>query len=280
MIPVLSGIEDISDKYDAYIFDIWGVLHDGLRPYDGVIECLHALKSRDKSVLLLSNSPNRGDVVVANTLTPMGITPDLFDHIVTSGDSTFDAMTKHAGQNVYCFYDHEQPTSLVGAPVTRVYDVDDADIGLISHLPWDVTEHDYDDVLRRCLDKNMTVICANPDKIVGVGNATHICAGAIADIYETMGGTVSWHGKPHAPVYDRAFALLGQPDKSRVLAVGDSLRTDVTGATNYGIDVLWNAVGIHWDEITDGGLINQARIADATSDLPQKPTAILHGLQW
>lgn len=280
MIPVLSGIANIADQYDAFIFDIWGVLHDGLRPYEGVIDCLHELKLRDKSVLLLSNSPNRGEVVTRQVLSPMGITPDLFDHIVTSGDSTFDAMTKHAGKNVYCFYDHENPTALENAPVTRVYDIEQADFALISHLPWDVTEHDYDDVLRRCLNKGMTVICANPDKIVGVGNSTHICAGAIADVYEAMGGKVSWHGKPHRPIYDRAFELLGHPDKPRVMAVGDSLRTDVTGATNYGIDVLWNAVGIHWQEITNDNNISQDKIADAVSHLPDRPTAILHGLQW
>lgn len=280
MIPVLDGIESLADSYDAFILDIWGVLHNGIAPYEGVIPCLQHLKSQGKTILLLSNSPDRGSVVLDYILRPMGFTPDLFDHIVTSGDSTFEAMTEHAGQKVYCFYDREDPTALHNAPVNRVYDIDDADFGLISLLPYEAEESDFKDILDECLQKNMPLVCANPDKIVGRGDDTHICAGAIADVYQAMGGHVSWHGKPHKEIYDRAFELLGRPDKAKVIAVGDSLRTDVTGALNYGIGVLWNAVGIHWQEITDNNVINQEKTAKVVSHLPANPTAILHGLRW
>lgn len=280
MIPVLDGIATLADRYDAFILDIWGVLHNGMRVYNGVIPCLKELKARNKQILLLSNSPDRGAVVVKHILTPMGLTPDLYDHIVTSGDSTFEAMTGHSGQNVYCFYDREDPTALINAPVNRVYSPEDADFGLLSLLPGDAVEDDYTAILQQCRDQNMPLICANPDKFVNRGDDIHICAGAIADLYEAMGGAVSWHGKPHKAIYDRAFDCLNRPDKAKVLAIGDSLRTDVAGALDYGMDVLWNAVGIHWQEITDGGVISQDKIRQAVNHLPAHPTAILHGLAW
>lgn len=278
-IDILNGIESIADRYGAFIFDIWGVIHNGVRAYPGVEKCLTELKTQNKQVLMLSNSPNRAKYMVPQ-LQSMGIDEHLYDHIVTSGESTYRALKSHEGQKIYCLYDDEDPTCLEDIDIERVYSPENANIALVSHLERHAKPEDYSDVLKTCLEKNLTLICANPDKVVDVGGTLYTCAGAVADLYEEMGGTVSWHGKPHALVYDWAFDLLGSPDKSRVIAVGDSIRTDVTGAVNYDIDVLWNAVGIHWHEITDDHELNQNKIKQAMNGLSKYPTAILNGLAW
>jgi HAD superfamily hydrolase (TIGR01459 family) len=186
---VLNGISTIADNYDAFILDIWGVIHNGVRAYPGVEKCLSELKSRDKQILMLSNSPNRTKYMLPQ-LQSMGIDTHLYDHIITSGESTYNALKAYTGQNIYCFYDDEDPTCLEGLNITRVYSPKDADVGLISHLDRHAQADDFDDILEQCLDKNTTLICANPDKVVDVGGRLYTCAGAVADIYQEMGGTV------------------------------------------------------------------------------------------
>ncbi len=276
---LLSGLEPIADNYDHFILDIWGVLHNGVRAYDTVVPCLEALRALNKQVLLLTNSPNRAHYIPPQ-LDTMGIGSHLYDHIISSGESTHHALQDYTGQNIYCFYKDEHPTAIEGLDMTRVHTPEEADVGLISHLPRLMTADEYKPLLQRCLDRNLPVICANPDKVVDVGGTLYPCAGGVADLYEEMGGTVSWHGKPHAPVYEWAIELLGNPHKSRVLAIGDSIRTDITGASNFGIDVLWNVVGIHLMEISDNGHISEYKIKQALTGLPHVPTGILNGLAW
>lgn len=279
MTHILSGLSSLADRYDHFIFDIWGVIHNGVAVYPGVAECLGQLKARNKTVLMLSNSPNRAHLM-APQLQNFGIAPQLYDHIITSGESTYRALKSHEGQKVYCFFEHENPTCLSGLDIERVQSPEEADFALISHLERHAKAADYAGILGRCLQRNLPVICANPDKVVDIGGTLYVCAGSVADLYSDMGGIVSWHGKPHAAVYDWAFDLFGNPEKSRVLAIGDSIRTDVTGAVDYGIDVLWNAVGIHWEEIAANDAICHDKIKQTLADLPKKPNAILNGLAW
>lgn len=276
---LLNGISDIAENYDHFILDIWGVLHNGLRAYPTVVPCLKELNKRDKQILLLTNSPNRAHYIPPQ-LDTLGIDNRLYDFIISSGESTHHALETYAGQNIFCFYKDEHPTAIEGLDMMRVHTPEEADVGLLSHLPRLQTFDEYRPLLERCLAKNLPVICANPDKVVDVGGQLYPCAGGVADLYEEMGGPVSWHGKPHAPVYEWAMELMGNPDKSRVLAIGDSLRTDVTGAVNFGINVLWNAVGIHLEEISDNGEISEDKIKQATNGLSQLPTAVLNGLAW
>lgn len=278
-LDILNGLSEIADSYDAFIFDVWGVIHNGVRTYPGVERCLTELKSRNKQILMLSNSPSRAKYMVAQLHT-MGIQDHLFDHVITSGESTHRELKTYEGQKIYCLGRDNNPNCLHDINFEHVSSPQDADIVLICELERNAQVDDFSDDLKACLDKNLTLICANPDKIVDVGGTLYTCAGAIADAYEAMGGTVSWHGKPCTPIYDWAFDLLGNPNKSRVLAVGDSIRTDVIGAINYDIDILWNAVGIHWHEITNSKEIDPDKIKQAMNGLPKYPTAILNGLAW
>ncbi|PCH98890.1 MAG: TIGR01459 family HAD-type hydrolase [Alphaproteobacteria bacterium] len=276
---ILSGLEPIADQYDSFIFDIWGVIHNGVQAYPGVERCLSELKAADKQILMLSNTPSRAKYMIAQ-LQSMGIEEHLFDHIVTSGESTYRALKAHEGQKIHCLGRDNNPNCLHGLDLQRVPSPKDADIALVCELARDSSVEDYLETLKIYLENGTPLICANPDKVVDVGGTLYTCAGAVADAYIAMDGTVSWHGKPHAAVYDWAFDLFGNPEKSRVLAVGDSIRTDVTGAVDYGIDVLWNAVGIHWDEVSDNNVLNEDKIKQALNGLSHSPTGILNGLNW
>lgn len=276
---IINGIESIADHYDHYIFDVWGVLHNGVAAYSTVVPCLEELKARGKQILLLTNSPNLAKFIPPQ-LESMGIGRHLYDHVISSGESTHHELQKYEGKKIFCFNDQENPTSMEGLKLKRVHDPKKADVALLSHMPQLSTAKDFTPILEACLSKDMPIICANPDKVVDVGGQLYLCAGGVADLYEEMGGTVSWHGKPHAPVYEWAMELLGQPDKSKILAVGDSIRTDVTGAVDFGIDMLWNAVGIHVHEISDNGRISEDKIKQTLNGLSHIPTGVLNGLAW
>lgn len=276
---ILDGIAPIVDNYDHFILDIWGVLHNGVRAYDTVVPCLEALKDQGKQICLLTNSPNRAHYIPPQ-LEALGIGSHLYDHVISSGESTYQELKNYTGQSIYCFYKDEDPTAIEGLNLNRVYSHQEADVALMSHMPRLATAEEFMPILEDCLAQDLPIICANPDKVVDVGGTLYLCAGGVADLYEDMGGKVSWHGKPHAPVYDWALELLGHPDKSRVLAIGDSIRTDVTGAVNFGIDVLWNAVGIHLEEISENGKVTEDKIKQALKGLHHIPTGVLNGLAW
>lgn len=276
--PYLSGMRAVMDEYDAFILDIWGVLHDGVDAYPHAADTLAALKAAGKQVLLLSNSPQRAHTVATRKLGPMGLHADLYDFILTSGEAAHTYMqAHHQGQKVYCFWPEEQPTALDGLDIRRVHSMHEADFIYGSLLPYDSHISMYEHVLTEALALKLPLVCGNPDRIVGHGDALHLCVGSLAERYEAMGGSVIWIGKPYLPVYDLAYDLLGRPDKKRILAVGDSLVTDVAGARGFGCDVLWNLEGIHWDDVKGGGAqLDPARLSAALVG-HAVPTGLIHG---
>lgn len=286
MPPLMRGIEGIVDQYDAFVLDIWGVLHNGVRPYDGVLECLLRLQDAGKEVLLLTNSPNRAYMVAEGVLGSMGIHKgEHYQHLVSSGEAAWRALSAREGHNCYLFWPQEDPTALEGHNMRLVEDIDDAEFMLASLLPAGSRDEDYRPILQQARALDLPLYCANPDKFVNIGESLHLCAGALGDMYEDMGGTVHWYGKPYAPIYQQAFDLLSVKDTSRILAVGDSLRTDVRGANKAGIDVLWNLVGIHWEElrhVNEHGerVAHPQRLSDSLSEYDACPTALLRGLAW
>ena len=137
--------------------------------------------------------------------------------------------------------------------------------------------------LKKALALNLKMICANPDHVVMVGDKQHVCAGTYAQLYHDMGGDVSYHGKPHTPVYQAAQKALGIDDKQKIVAVGDSLHTDIQGANSYDIHCVFNVDGIHFNEIacahTEGG-IDFSKLASLVDTQPHKPTYALNGFAW
>jgi HAD superfamily hydrolase (TIGR01459 family) len=280
--PVYTGIGQIAERYDHFIIDIWGVLHDGLQAYAGVIDAMAFLKAEGKQTLLLSNSPNRSQRVVDNVVTPIGIAPDMYDHIITSGEASWAHIkAQHEHQKVYVLWHDEQPTALVDTNVKRVYDITQADFIYGSLIPREATSLSYQDILAQALARQIPFVCGNPDRVVGIGDTLYLCAGTFAEQYEAMGGHVVWIGKPYPTVYEQAWASLGRPDKSRILAIGDSLLTDVAGARNFGCDVLWNVTGIHWEELKSDHAVHQVDAQKVLEALAGHalPTGLLQGFK-
>ena len=275
---ILNSIRPLLDHYDHFILDIWGVLHNGITAYDGVNDALALLKDNGKQIGLLSNSPNRSDVIRDDLSDYKGV-DSLYDHILTSGDSSYEALKAYQGGSVYCLWQAEDPTCLEGLNIRRVDTPKEADVVLASLLPHDATTANYDPILQEILSLGLPLICANADLIVNIGTDLCLCAGAVAQDYEALGGTVSWHGKPHHEVYEELHRMMGMPDKSRLCAIGDSLRTDIQGAGTFGIHNAWNLVGIHAEEVSRNGQPDADALNTAMDQWAHRPDWIMTGLK-
>ncbi|MBB6252572.1 TIGR01459 family HAD-type hydrolase [Nitrospirillum iridis] len=291
-IPLYTGLSQLADRYDGFILDLWGVVHDGIAPYPGVPDCLKALRAAGKRVCLLSNAPRRVDAAAAR-LTEMGLTPDHYDALLTSGEATHDALRDppdawHAALGPKLLHigpDRDAGVYLDLAGRVRVDTPTEADFVLNTGIvDFDETLADYEPVLAACAALNLPMVCANPDLVVHVGAQLVICAGELARRYEELGGDVRQHGKPYASVYARCFDLLGGIPPARILAVGDSLRTDMAGANAAGIDGLLITGGIHREElgVADplADLPDLGRLADLAAHAGLRVSAAMNRLAW
>ena len=287
--PIHDGFAAVADSYDAFILDLWGVLHDGVRAYPAALDCLKSLKAQGKPVAILSNAP-RPAAQVADKMAALGITPDLYDHLMSSGEDTWQhlkhrptAWYRQLGRRVYHLgpaRDAEMRADLDAELVERI---EDADVILNTGLPND--EPSLDPVmplLTHGLERGLPMICANPDRVVMRGEARELCAGAVADRYAGLGGMVHYHGKPHRPIYETCFKLLGDPEPTRVAAVGDSLHTDIAGAHTLSMAGLFVTGGIHAEEL--GVTMGERPTPNALNDLfareGVRPTAVLPAFRW
>ena len=282
-ITLHSGLGDVADDYEYFILDIWGVLHNGIRPFPGTVACLQNLKKDGKRILLLSNTPDRGELM-SRRLAAMGIGTRLYDHIVTAGDSARYDLTERQGQR--CWYAGSDGEGLLtaGLDIEHADHPDHADfiVNVLFGLGPAEKKTAFA-LLERAQEKSLPMLCANPDLIVNVGPEIKECPGTYALYYEEIGGTVIYHGKPHAPVYRRAWELLGRPDKNRMVAVGDSLHTDIQGANNFGIDSIMNLSGIHREEILhdqNPDDIDSQKLKTMIDGQPHKPNMFLNGFRW
>lgn len=292
-IRLLNGLREMAGDYDAFILDLWGVLHDGQNPYPGVVDCLRQLKAAGKKRVILSNAPRRIAPVVAR-ITEIGIPPDTYDGIMTSGEDTWEHMRlrgqsaaigfyRNIGKYLYFIGPDRDLGLLEGIPMLRTDDMRKAELVLVTGV---VEREDgleaYDGQLRDLRKRNLPMVCANPDRVVRNGARMELCAGALAARYEDMGGTVLYHGKPFPEIYDHVFALLGHPDPQRTLAIGDSLRTDMGGAQLIGIDGLLVTDGIHAEEFGALGeaSLDMMRITEACHAEGLSPRAAIRRLVW
>lgn len=285
---LLAGIRDIIDETDAFFVDVWGVLHDGVQPYAPVIDCLRHIKAAGKPVCLLSNAPRRAHLV-ADSLSEMGIGRDLYTEIVTSGEVTRTILSANADQG-HDAYGRNCLQMGIGRYLTLIDDLDyqvveklgDADFILCAGPgSYDASIGDFDAFLAAAAQRDVPMICANPDINVMVGNDIVACGGAIAQMFEQKGGRVMYVGKPHAAVYAAAARALGIGRDARVFGVGDSPRTDVAGARGYGINSLLIAGGLHKDELhgADRMLCGHRIESFLTPETPV-PDAIASQLSW
>jgi HAD superfamily hydrolase (TIGR01459 family) len=252
-LKLIQGLAALADRYDGYVVDLWGVIHDGLTTYDGAVPCLAALRARGRRVVLLSNAPRRAAVAVAG-LRRLGVPDDLYDAIVTSGEACFlalrdrpDAWFRALGRRVHHIGPPRDASVLDGLGLDRMDDPAQASFVLNTGPDDERSPTDpaaFDDVLRACRAAGLPMLCANPDLTVMRDGVAIVCAGALAERYRDLGGDVRSIGKPDPAIYGSVFAQLGV-DPGRTLAIGDSLRTDIAGAAAAGIDALWILRGIH-----------------------------------
>lgn len=285
----LAGLGTIADSYDGFILDVWGVLHNGIDPFPGVIDCLDRLNRAGKRLCVLSNAPRRTPDVVKRT-EQVGIPRALYHEVMSSGEDAWQALARRdepfyaaLGRRCYHIGPDRDDSMRDGLDLEVVDEPEQAEF-ILNTGPWgwDETVEGYEDVLRRARARDLPMVCANPDLVVMLGDRRAICAGALAQRYEALGGRVRWHGKPYPSVYERCFALLGVPDRRRILAIGDSLRTDIAGANGAGIDTVLVAGGIHAEEfgLRPGQLPDPALVEAAIAAAGARPNAVMAHLAW
>jgi HAD superfamily hydrolase (TIGR01459 family) len=243
----LTGLSPLAPRYDGFVVDLWGVIHDGVTPYPGAVETLRRLRAAGKRVVLLSNAPRRA-AVAAEGLRQLGITSELYDLVVTSGEATWVALGEMPGTRIYHLGPARDESVLRDRHIMQVERPREADLLLNTGPDADaapVSVANYVDELCLCLEAGLPMICVNPDlEIVSAGRRL-ICAGALAQWYEANGGKVRWIGKPYPEVYNLVWPALEGIARTRVLAVGDALRTDIAGAQAVSVDSCWVLGGIH-----------------------------------
>ena len=258
----ISGLSEISDRYDAILCDIWGVVHNGVASFQLASEALASFRRRGGAVVLISNAP-RPSAPICRQVLRLGVPSDAFDAVVTSGDVTIGLIGERTGDPVL----HIGPArdlSLFDAAAEatgmrpRLASLEEARYALCTGLRRDETEKpdDYEPELQAIADRRMTMICANPDIVIHRGETLIFCAGALARRYEELDGSVIYAGKPYARIYERALALAerarGAPlAQHRVLAIGDGMKTDIVGAARAGLDALLVTQGIHRHSLHD-----------------------------
>jgi HAD superfamily hydrolase (TIGR01459 family) len=285
----LPGIGALAPRYDGFIIDLWGVIHDGVAPLPGAVDCMYALIQAGKRIALLSNAPRRADDVVRR-IAQIGVPKDSYHYVMSSGEETWqklrwrdDPFYAALGRRCLHICSDRDFEIREGLRLEFVDTAEEADFILnTGPAGWDDTIEDYRLLLRRSLACDLPMICANPDFVVMHGAKLALCAGALAQWYEEQGGKVRWHGKPYRSVYDNCLALLGMSDRSRVLAIGDSLRTDIAGAAAAGLDSLFVVGGIHAEEFgaTGDREPDLARIDAALAASPYRPVAVARHLLW
>lgn len=286
-VPLLSGLAVVADRYDALLCDVWGVLHNGKTAFPGVSDALCTFRKRGGRVLLLSNAPRPGEALPPQ-LEGFGIAAEAYDGILTSGDATRAFLeTASLGSRVLHIGPDRDLPLFEGIDIELVGE-DKADFVLVTGLFDDDTESpdDYAGALSRWEGKGLALVCANPDIIVDRGHTQIYCAGALARVYEELGGVVIYFGKPHAPIYGLARQRLAGihgsviPD-NRILAIGDGIGTDMLGAQGEGIDALFITGGIAAARFGDNVKEpDPALLAAFCHEAGVKPVAALPRLVW
>jgi HAD superfamily hydrolase (TIGR01459 family) len=278
----VERLRDLVAGVDVVLSDIWGVVHNGLVAFPQACEALHAFRDQGGTVILITNAPRPADSV-QRQLRKLDIADDIYDAIVTSGDLTRRFVADHPGRKMF-WIGPERDSSIHRGLDAVLGPLEQADYIVCTGLFDDETEsaEDYRAMMLQARERKLPLICANPDIVVERGDRLIYCAGAIAELYRELGGEVIFYGKPHRPIYQRALALAVERQGhaialNRVLAIGDSVRTDLAGAQNFGIDCLFVTRGIHAEDFEG---IDQLDPASVKELFGHPPRALTRELRW
>jgi HAD superfamily hydrolase (TIGR01459 family) len=280
-IPIIDGIAALAPRYEAWLCDIWGVVHNGIAAFPAACDALRRYRGQGGKVVLLTNAPRPSNIILGQ-LERLHVPREAFDMVITSGDVT-RGLIERSGKAVYHIGPQRDLPVFEGLGV-RLVEERRAEVIVCTGLFDDHSETpaDYAALLGRLKERGLRMICANPDRKVERGTEIIYCAGAIADAYEALGGAVEWAGKPYMPVYDLALANLsslkgGRIDKPSVLAIGDGLKTDMAGAAAAGLDAVFVPSGVH---VSAKGPLQARVLEELFAPLPYRPIAALGALRW
>jgi len=285
----LSGFASLADRYDGFILDLWGVIHDGVNAFPHAVDCLSRLREAGKRTLLLSNVPRPNDAA-QEMMRRMGIPDALYTDILTSGEAVRRSLQRppdlwwaELGQRVFHLGPERDRGVIEGLPLTKVEEPAEANFVLNTgpddhRNPTDMAE--FETLLQDCAHHHLPMICANPDLQVIRGGVRVLCAGSLALRYQELGGDVRSVGKPDPAIYQPVLQSLGLPVQ-RVLAVGDALHTDIAGAAGVDIAACWVLGGIHGTSLAnDAGEYDLARAEAAAHEERVAPIATIPRFAW
>jgi HAD superfamily hydrolase (TIGR01459 family) len=275
----------LAGGYDAVLSDVWGVIHNGIAATPAACEALIRFRERGGTVILITNAPRPGQVVT-KFLDKLNVPRTAYDGIVSSGDVTRAVMAARPGKKVFHIGPERDLPIFDGLGLTFV-PLEQADYVVCTGLRDDTVEtaEHYRAELERIRQRNLFFVCGNPDIVVERGHELIYCAGAIADLYREMGGEVAYCGKPYRPIYDEALGqvtkLRGRtPALNRVIAIGDSVRTDLTGAAKFGLDCLFVTAGIHAEELGHRDAPDLSALNRMFDEAGIAPKAVMSRLAW
>ena len=278
-------LSTLAGGYDVVLSDVWGVIHNGIAATVAACDALTRFRGQGGTVMLITNAPRPGEVVT-RFLDKLSVPRSSYDGIVSSGDVTRAAMAARPDKHVFHIGPERDLPIFDGLGLDFV-PLAQADYVVCTGLRDDEVEtpENYRAELGELLRRKMFMLCGNPDLVVERGDRLIYCAGAIADLYGTLGGEVLYAGKPHRPIYELALQRVGglrgvTPAKPRVLAIGDSVRTDLRGATDFGLDCLFVTAGIHAEELGDRHDPNLAALNKIFADAGVAPKAVTQRLVW
>ena len=275
----ITSLESVLDRYDAILCDVWGVIHNGRRIFPGAAAALTQARNAGKYVVLLTNVPKpRGPI--PGQLDRLGFPRAAYDAIVTSGDAIRAELAKRAPGPMYKIGPEHDRSLWEGLGLTQSALAVANFIGISGLNRDDEEPSAYADVLRDARARDLELLSANPDIVVRVGDQLIWCAGAVARDYAAIGGRVVMAGKPHAPIYELAYAELatlagGAIDKSRILCIGDGIGTDVTGANAQNLDCLFIASGMHGEALWSDGKLDPAKVDAALAEENAQATHVM-----
>ena len=275
-------LRDVVGSAEVLLSDIWGVVHNGLAAFPDACQALHNFRQQGGTVILITNAPRPADSV-QRQLRKLEVADEIYDAIVSSGDLTRHFVADHPGQKMF-WIGPERDNSIYRGLDPVLSPLEQADYIVCTGLFDDETEsaENYRAMLLQARERSLTLVCANPDIVVERGDRLIYCAGAVAELYLELGGEVIFYGKPRRPIYERAIALASERrghavELNRVLAIGDSVRTDLAGAQGFGIDCLFVTRGIHSEEFAG---IEQLDPASVRELFGHPPRALMRELKW
>ena len=275
----------LAPSYDVALSDVWGVVHNGLAAWPDACAALKRFRDGGGTVVLISNAPRPGEHV-KKFLDHLKVPRDTYDAIMTSGDVSRAIVASRPSESMH-HLGPERDLGIFEGLDTRFAPVEEAAYVVCTGLLNDEVEmpDDYRTQLKQMLARKLLMICGNPDLVVERGDRLVYCAGAIADLYRDMGGEVIYAGKPYRPIYDQALAMAAklrgkESPAARVLAIGDSVRTDLKGAVDADIDCLFVTSGIHAEELGGRDDPDLTTLAKMFDDAKLAPKAVTRTLVW